>query len=339
VIPQARLSPWVSPLLALALVPSGQIVPVELNPVSLAGLLSLGLVCACLSRVSTGPQGILARANQVHLLLCFTVVSLALLWLPDSRALLETEGGEPLYFTAVVQDTTDGIRFETVFRGSVAVSIIGSAIKFGLSVLALAMSFFVLLGSLRDDSHLKWVGWVCGVVAGSCLIALGAAGQFGLFGSSIDLGSSLNDWDVLAELSGSGLVVDRVNTVQTGYIGWSSRPALDLLRILGGFALGWTCFWQLRVRQAEPLPGADSTGRVRVELFLAALFALLAMTCLQHREGVFYVLSAILLLTTSASFLGLFSSTSKLVPQVLVFGALCLVLLATVGPAAGWILV
>jgi hypothetical protein len=327
---------WAVLAISLAM---GQTVPAELNLVSLAAMLSLGLVCACLTRTLTGSRGMLATTHPTHLLLCFTVLSLALLWLPDSRALLETEGGEPLYFTALVQDTTEGIRFETAFRGSAAVSIVGGATKFGMSVLAFTMAFFVLLGSLRDDSHLRWIGWVCGVVTGSCLLALGSAGQFGLIGNSIDLSSSLNQWDVLAELNSPGLVVDRVNTLSTGYLGWSSRPAVDMLRIVGGIVLAWTCFWQLRVRKNDHQDVVEEVRTVRLELFLAALFVLGAMTCLQHHGGVFYVLSAILLLTTSASFLGIFSSTSKFVPQALVLGALCLVLLATVGPAAGWILV
>ena len=314
----------------------GQIVPLPIEIVSVAGMASLGLACAVLTRSISGARGLLANAKPESLLVLCAVIALALLYLPDSRALLETQDGQPLYITAFAQDLSTGVRVQTLFRASADVSMVSPWVTIALAASLGICLFVVLLGSMRGNPEIERLGWTVTVVSGSTFAMLGLAGQLGLVGSAIELKDVFGDWQALAEMSTSGLVLDKVLYPEFGYVGFSSRPAVDLLRVIIGAALVLLALGELRRRVAWE--SSDDEGRARPELLIAGLLLFAALVFFQYGGGVFYVLSATLLLTIIAGILGNQSSTSKLVPQSLSFGALSLTVLAIVGPTAGWIL-
>jgi len=332
--PHPLAAAWAALGISLAL---GQNIPADLDGISLAGMISMGLVCAALTRSLSGPEGLLATAKAHLVLGLLALSSLALLYLPDARALLETVEGAPLYFSAFVQDLSDGTRLKAVFRASAEVSLVSSMTKSILAAMMVGSLFVVLVGAMRGSREIERLGWTLAVVTGCGLFALGLAGQAGLIGTQITLADSLGNWEALAEMSTPGLAIDSVETSGVGYIGYSSRPAIDVLRVIGGLGLAWVALKQLRRRGdvGQTLP----SGRAMPGLLLASLFLFSALVFLQYRGGVFYILSATLLLTLVTSFLGGYSSTSRVVPQSLTFGALCLIVLAIVAPTAGWVLV
>ena len=323
---------FVGTLLAL-----GQTVPVPVDVNMAAAMVSLGLACAVFTRVLTGEHGLLTGAARELVLALIAVVALTLLFVPDGRALLETADGEPLYVTAFAQDLSNGVRAQTIFRASADVSIVSPGVKVALVSSLFVCLFVVLLGRMRNNWDIRRVGWTLAVVAGSVLAVLGLAGQFGLLGTAIELSDVYGDWKALSALSSSGLVLDAVNNPEFGYIGFSSRPAVDALRVLVGCTLLWTGLKALRA-SAHAQQAAQAT-MARPGLLIGPLCAFSALVFLQHHGGVFHVLCAVLLLALVAGFLGRQARAPRVLLQALSFGALCLVVLAMVGPTAGWVLI
>ena len=103
---------------------------------------------------------------------------------------------------------------------------------------------------------------------------LGLAGQLGLVGSAIELKDVFGDWQALAEMSTSGLVLDqvlyrvRLCRVQLASCGGYSPTDYRLVTCIA-------CSWELRRRVAHEAPVDE--GRARPELLVAGLLLFSAL--------------------------------------------------------------
>jgi len=311
----------------------GETSAVEFRPLALAGTLALGLSLGGLSRFLSGRGGLFAPSKRLMALTLMGLVGLTLVWLPDGRILLETSDGEPLYASATVQSVLDGTRFQTFFRASVLSSPASETVKVALSAALIMGLLLVPYGAFVPHKRAEKAGWMVALLAGLALGVYAMWGQVQAFGAIVELPDADNLRAYLTHIGDGSLVVDEVQLPPEAFLGLSSRPALHVLRLVGGLSLALLAFKSLR----ERVGAEDVRPAASLELGTAALFLLGALACMELSGGAFYVICAALLLTLVVSFLGLFTACHRHLVDAMAFGALCLVLLATLGPMAGWL--
>lgn len=318
-------------LMALSLV-VGEVAPVPLSVLPLAATLAFGLALGALTRaLKTSELSDPAKGTHLGAIGVMSGVAILVIWLPDARLLLETSDGSPLMLSASVQRAEDGTFFHSLLRASADQAFLDGGFKSLLSVLVLLPLGVVAWARAQEREGAERIGRMMTVLAGALLWAWGVAAPLLTWGETSLVADAEAARLVASSLGDASLIVTSIQTPEAGFIGWSSRPVVDVLRLIGGLTL-------IASTLRAPSQAGSSAAASRTaspERGWAALALVAACVCLPS-GGPGVVALAALLLTLVGAFVGTLRPTHARLPHILNVAALCCVVFAVVGPVAGW---
>lgn len=202
------------------------------------GLVLSGLGLGLLARsAEPGLARLFSGARRVGTATWFSLLAVALVFLPDGHVALFDANGELMSFSVVVEDAVTGVRGIQELPAYLASPHPADAILSWILFLGPITAFALLAQSIAPRSGLLRAGWILSRITGSLLVVSALWGVAELLGGSVAVPSAAELGETLSELAGGRASITAVSTPEGASLTLASRPLVDVLRLALGIPL------------------------------------------------------------------------------------------------------
>jgi len=212
--------------------------PVEADPQGWTGLVLTGLGLGLLSRsVEPGLVAMLSTDRRRATATWFSLLAVALVFLPDGHVALFDPAGALMSFSVVVEDAVTGVRGIQELPAYLASPHPAGSLLSWVLLLGPLTAFLLLAQGVAPRSDLARAGWMSARLTGGLLVLSALWGLGELLSGAIVVPSAAALGETLSELAGGRASITAVTTPDGGSLSLASRPLVDWMRLAVGALL------------------------------------------------------------------------------------------------------
>lgn len=311
--------------------PAAQVLPGSVAALTTASAVSAGLGLGLTARFASRGASLWGGPGAPVTMVWLTLGLSLLMWLPGDMVRLVGPDGGVLLVDVVIQDASQGTRFLRQLPAWTTAASPTGALHASIPWIGCAVLFWILVARASAHVSMERAGWRMIQLLGIGLVAVGVIDGAQLLTGDLALPTTHDLQLGLARLAGSDLSAEVVGALDGGRLGLSSRPMVDLLRVILG---GVFVFMGLRALGHA----APAFAQGRAEPMLPVAVGLLgASAFMTPGQTVGLGLAAAVTLLVASWVAGHLMGPRARTPHDLTWGALVVTCFTWLAPVAGWL--